>query len=363
MKEFTIKSHEAGQKLDKYLMRVLDQAPKSFVYKMLRKKNIVLNDKKADGHEVLKEKDNIKIYFSDETFDKFSTFNSKAGLLQSDTNSEYRAEPPQNQVLKSDQTRIPEILYEDDDILILNKPAGLLSQKAVPSDYSANDFVLEYLQESGQLTKEDMITFRPSICNRLDRNTSGLLIAGKSMRGLQQMSEQLKSRSMQKFYRCLVLGTLKKDAHLTGYLTKDHVTNQVKITEQNPEKNGNYLSAKIKSSEQRNKDNYKSLKKHADKAAFIETAYHPIAQYNGITLLEVHLITGRSHQIRAHLASIGHPILGDGKYGNEKVNRKLRKELGVTGQLLHAYRMEFPDGRVLTAKEPEIFSKVIEAKR
>lgn len=352
MKEFTIKSHEAGQKLDKYLMRVLDQAPKSFVYKMLRKKNIVLNDKKADGHEVLKEKDTIKIYFADDTFDKFSTLHVKA---LRDTDAPAAIRETANDPVRSDRSLIPEIVYEDDDILILNKPAGLLSQKAAVGDYSANDFVLEYLLTSGQLTKEDLLTFRPSICNRLDRNTSGLLIAGKSMQGLQQMSAQLKSRSMQKYYRCLVAGNVKQDAHLTGYLTKDHATNQVTITPENGVKKIMNDSDKIK------KKNHKKFGKQQEKAAFIETAYHPISRYHGITLLEVHLITGRSHQIRAHLASIGHPILGDGKYGNEKLNRKLRKELNVTGQLLHAYRMEFPDGRVITAKEPEIFSKVIAA--
>ena len=221
----------------------------------------------------------------------------------------------------------------------------MLSQKASPNDYSANEMIIDYLLESGQLSREELRTFHPSVCNRLDCNTSGLLIAGKTMRGLQQMSEQLKSRTMQKFYRCLVLGELKEDAHLTGYLVKDHTANKVSIS---PEKT--------------RADRLHSAEKNGEKAAYIETAYHPIALYNGITLLEVHLITGRSHQIRAHLASIGHPILGDGKYGNQKINRKLQKDFGVTGQLLHAYRMEFPDGKVVTAKEPEIFSTIIHSK-
>ena len=322
MKEYVISKKEAGQWMDKYLFKVLDQAPKSFVYKMLRKKNIVLNDKKAGGQEVLQEKDSIKIYFSDETFDKFASCT-------------VREVPGKKKV-------VPDIVYEDEDILVFNKPAGMLSQKAAREDYSANDMVIEYLLDSGQLSKEELRTFRPSICNRLDRNTSGLLIAGKTIKGLQQMSEQLKSRTMQKYYRCLVLGNLTEDAHLTGYLTKNHATNQVVISRKKPAETA---------------DNGKN----GEKAAFIETAYHPIAQYHGITLLEVHLITGRSHQIRAHLASIGHPILGDGKYGNEQINRKLKKEFGLSGQLLHAFRMEFPDGKVLTAKVPEIFHKIIHA--
>lgn len=327
MKEFVISKKEAGQRMDKYLFKVLNKAPKSFVYKMLRKKNIVLNDKKASGQEVLSHDDSIKIYFSDETFDKFA--------------SEF-PEPGQKAVCKHPS---PDIVYEDDDILIINKPAKMLSQKASPNDYSANEMLIDYLLESGQLSREELRTFHPSVCNRLDCNTSGLLIAGKTMRGLQQMSEQLKSRTMQKFYRCLVLGELKEDAHLTGYLVKDHTANKVSIS---PEKT--------------RADRLHSAEKNGEKAAYIETAYHPIALYNGITLLEVHLITGRSHQIRAHLASIGHPILGDGKYGNQKINRKLQKDFGVTGQLLHAYRMEFPDGKVVTAKEPEIFSTIIHSK-
>jgi 23S rRNA pseudouridine955/2504/2580 synthase len=321
MKEFVISKKEAGQRMDKYLFKVLDQAPKSFVYKMLRKKNIVLNDKKATGQEVLSDSDNIKIYVSDETFEKFASKLPKADDSLKETSKKHAQ--------KKNHAKI-DVVYEDEDILIINKPAGMLSQKASPGDYSANEMIIDYLLDSNQLTTQELRTFRPSICNRLDRNTSGLLIAGKTIRGLQQMSEQLKSRSMQKYYRCLVLGNITKDAHLTGYLIKDHTANKVTVSREKPEKD----------------------------ADFIETAYHPIRQYKGMTLLEVHLITGRSHQIRAHLASIGHPILGDGKYGNEKINQKLRKQAGVSGQLLHAYRMEFPDGKVVKAIEPPIFSNV-----
>lgn len=348
MKEFVISKKEAGQRMDKYLFKVLNQAPKSFIYKMLRKKNIVLNDKKATGQEVLSHDDSIKIYFSDETFDKFASElpGQKRGVENHKDSFDTGNQKNGKKTVKKTARKhpLPDIVYEDEDILILNKPAGILSQKASPNDYSANEMVIDYLLESGQLSREELRTFHPSVCNRLDRNTSGLLIAGKTMRGLQQMSEQLKSRTMQKFYRCLVLGELKADAYLTGYLVKNHTANQVTISREKPKENDSG-----------------NTKKNVEKAAYIETAYHPIAQYNGITLLEVHLITGRSHQIRAHLASIGHPILGDGKYGNRKVNQKLQKEFGIRGQLLHAYRMEFPDGRVVTAKEPELFAKVIQA--
>lgn len=311
MKEFAISKKEAGQRMDKFIFKVLDQAPKSFVYKMLRKKNIVLNDKKATGQEMLKERDCIKIYFSDETFDKFA---SQSGNSKEDKK------------LSGKRKIRPDIIYEDEDIVIINKPAGLLSQKASPDDYSANEMIIDYLLESGQLTETELRTFHPSVCNRLDRNTSGLLIAGKTIRGLQQTAEQLKTRTMKKYYRTLVWGRISEPEHLTGYLVKDHRTNQVRIRPDGP-------------------------------GDFIETAYCPIAHYGEGTLLEVHLITGRSHQIRAHLASIGHPILGDGKYGNASINQRLQDETRIRGQLLHAYRMEFPDGRIVKAEEPESFAK------
>ena len=222
-----------------------------------------------------------------------------------------------------------EIVYEDEDILILNKPVGILSQKAEKNDYSANEMVIDYLLESGQLTRAELRTFHPSICNRLDRNTSGLLIAGKTIRGLQEMAEALKSRSMQKYYRCLVAGQLTQDAHLKGYLAKNHQNNKVTVHKE----------------------------AFAD-ASYIETAYHPVKVYENMTLLEVHLITGRSHQIRAHLASIGHPILGDGKYGDKKINQAVKDSCRIRSQLLHAYRMEFPDGRIVTAPEPASFARV-----
>lgn len=326
MKEFSISTKEAGQRMDKYLFKVLNQASKGFVYKMLRKKNIVLNDKKATGQEVLKASDQIKIYLSDETFDKFASALEEAIYAKPDTKRNTDKTATKNTIVKHPKIQV---VYEDDDILILNKPVGILSQKAEKDDYSANEMVIDYLLESGQLSRTELRTFHPSICNRLDRNTSGLLIAGKTMRGLQDMAEALKSRSMQKYYRCLVAGQVTQDAKLQGYLYKDHQTNKVSVRKE----------------------------AFAD-ASYIETAYHPIKVYENMTLLEVHLITGRSHQIRAHLASIGHPILGDTKYGNKKLNQNLKDNCRIRSQLLHAYRMEFPDGKIIIAPEPATFERV-----
>jgi 23S rRNA pseudouridine955/2504/2580 synthase len=216
------------------------------------------------------------------------------------------------------------VVYEDDDVIIINKPSGMLSQKAVPEDISANEYILSYLIRKGSLSEEQFKTFKPSICNRLDRNTSGLLIAGKTLKGLQTMAEALKKRTVQKYYRCIVKGELREKTHLKGYLSKDEQNNKVKVVSHiRPEEKADYLP--------------------------IETEYRPVAVSNGYTELEVHLITGRSHQIRAHLASIGHPIVGDGKYGDLRTNERFRKEVHVRSQLLHAYRIVLEDGREVIA--------------
>lgn len=320
MKQFTISPNESGQRFDKYLKKLLSNASGSFVYKMLRKKNITLNDHKADGTEKLASGDQVKLFLSDETFEKFS------GGEQA--NSEYEA-------VKAVDTSRLKVVYEDVDVLIINKPSGMLSQKAVPEDISANEYILSYLIRKGELTEEQWKTFRPSICNRLDRNTSGLLIAGKSLNGLQQMAEALKKRTVQKYYRCIVKGEVKEKTHLKGYLSKDESANKVTIrTRITPDEKADYLP--------------------------IETEYRPVQVSNGYTELEVHLITGRSHQIRAHLASIGHPIIGDAKYGDRGVNEHFRREAGIRSQMLHAYRIVFEDGREVIAPTGQEFDRVWE---
>jgi len=326
MKEFYIGPNEAGQRMDKYLHKLLKEASNSFIYKMLRKKNIVLNGNKSDGNEKLLEKDKITLFLADETFEKFvgSTDIWQESL---DLTKIKKGSFKNNAVI---QTTL-DIVYEDKDILIINKPAGMLSQKAAPTDISANEYILEYLIRKGEIDESQLMTFRPSICNRLDRNTSGLLIAGKSLKGLQEMSLLLKDRSLKKYYRCVVQGKIESPSEIEGYLWKDEKKNQVKI-----------LENEVKDSK------------------YIKTAYRPIKVGTNATLLEVHLITGRSHQIRAHLASIGHPIAGDQKYGDAKWNKALQKNLKIQYQLLHAYKMIFPDGRQYMVDYPEIFDKVVQ---
>lgn len=316
MKEIVINENEAGQRLDKFLGKLLKEAPASFYYKMLRKKNIVLNGKKATGNEKLAMGDSVKLFLSDETFEKFTG-----------------RQPAEDMVISVPSIPL-EIVYENHDVLAINKPAGMLSQKAKKEDISANEYILQYLLESGTITAESLHTFKPSVCNRLDRNTSGILVAGKTLNGLQQMSKAFRERSMEKYYLAIVAGHISKPRRIEGFLKKDEKNNQVTI-----------------------------LSEPSNDAKPIITEYRPLKLVGQVTLLEVHLITGRSHQIRAHLASIGHPVIGDTKYGNPRLNREFLKNAGVTHQLLHAYRLFLADGTKIQADAPKEFERALECQR
>ena len=317
MRQLIIHKNDENQRLDKYLKKYLKEAPGSFIYKMLRKKNIVLNGKKADGTEKLSAGDEVKLFLAEDTLVKFT------GEGQSLSEVKFP--------VKKDL----EVLFEDENLLIINKPAGELSQKAEAKDVSMNEYALGYLQEKGDNTEESLKVFKPSVCNRLDRNTSGILIVAKTYQAAREFGAALSQRSVRKYYQCIVKGEVKKAEKIDGFLWKDEKTNKVEI--------------------------YKTLKKDA---AEIHTAYQPLKHKDGLTLLEVHLITGRTHQIRAHLRSSGHPILGDPKYGD----RKLSKKYGVKYQLLHACRLELDgfdgefskyNGKIISAELPDVFKNIM----
>ncbi|MCM1134204.1 MAG: RluA family pseudouridine synthase [Clostridium sp.] len=360
MQEIKITPNESGQRLDKFLHKFMPLAPSSFFYKMLRKKNITLNGKKAEGKEKLAEGDILAFYLLDETIVNFQ---------QGQGHTEEYEEAYKK--LKGIQ-----VIYENEHILILNKPAGILSQKADAGDISLNEWLIGYLlaqntvasdmqsfflaqntddndaqspprqntnaddthnmQNFPPFRPEQLATYKPSICNRLDRNTAGLVIGARSLIGSQEMNRLLAQRKIGKYYRMFVKGHVTGEKVLEGYLLKDEARNTVRLVSD----------------------------KSNDKAAFIKTRYYPIKEFSDKTLVEAELITGKSHQLRIHLAGAGHPLLGDYKYGDRAWNDIYKRKYGVNGQLLYACRLEFPklerpfeklSGKVFAAPMPENF--------
>ncbi len=358
MQKLVIDDNGSGQRLNKYLGRYLDTAPQSFIYKMLRKKNIKYNGGKADGSEILSVGDIIEVYLADDTIMKFR----KAGTLSTGNNNDSSSDNSKSfegTSVKAELNRTHkdvdplndiEIIYEDKDILILNKPVGILSQKAKADDYSLNERIVDHYHKRDEIDT----MFTPSVCNRLDRNTSGIILAGMSYQGTRILSKMLKDRIVKKYYLTIVKGNIENESTIKGFLTKKETHNQVVIysSKEEAKKNG------------------------IDNPAYIETGYIPLKhghindgkrEYD-VTLLKVELITGKTHQIRAHLKSIGHPILGDGKYGHKDINAYMRKEYGLKHQLLHAYELHFPidveglsnnlSGRGFVAALPEEFADI-----
>lgn len=287
MQSLTIDKSCAGQRLDKFLLKYLNQAPKSFVYKMLRKKNIKLNGKKAEGSEMLSPGDEICLYLADDTIAGFrSALHIKA------------------------QRTVPDIIYEDENIIAANKPAGMPVQGGTDdAAENLNDILLYYLKQKGALTD----IFKPGVANRLDRNTGGIVVMGKNLAAAQALAEAFRSGGADKRYIAAVCGCVETGGEISGWHSKD---SQNKVTITAGERDG---------------------------AVPVKTMYTPIFTGEKYSILSVKLITGKSHQIRESLRLKGHPIIGDPKYGNADENIFFKKKFGLSHQLLYAVSLEFTD--------------------
>lgn len=296
MKEIKITNNEEGQRLDRFLKKYLNKANQSFIYKMIRKKNIKLNDLKAEPETVLKKDDVVMLYLSDDTIDKFR----------------------EKKTLRQTQIHF-KVAYEDDNILIVNKPVGLSTQPDVTSSRNLIDEIKMYLD-----AKEENIsfTFKPAVCNRLDKNTSGLVIAAKNYDTLKQTNKAIRERNIRKFYIAKVHGTVKEKLELKDYLIKNDEKNMVKI-----------------------------VKNSVENSKMVVTYAHPVKTEKNYTWLEIEIETGRAHQIRAHLSSIGHPIVGDKKYGKKDSEKH---------QILHAYKLILDgyEGNLAYLNKMEVISDI-----
>ncbi len=291
MKEIRIDKNESDQRMDRFLKKYLANATQGFIYKMLRKKNIKLNGNKANPESIIMEGDSIQLYLSDETIEKFKAVKGE---------------------IKS--KLIPNIIYEDDNIILINKPMGILSHGAGGDEFEDNivDSMVSYLIEKGDYVPRLEKTFTPSICNRLDRNTSGIIIGAKNYQSLKIVNEAIKNTFVRKFYITIVKGTITKDFKAEAFLSKDEDRNMVEVS----------------------RDDAEGLKR-------IETHVRVLKSGKEYSLLEIELITGRTHQIRGHLSSLGYPVIGDRKYGSPAINKKFKLEYDLENQWLHGYKIEF----------------------
>lgn len=297
MKALTIGKNEDGQRLDRFLMKYLNNSSRSNIFKLIRKKVFKVNGVKVKEEYFLKEGDVLEIFLSDETLETLIVEEAPITAEEADLN----------------------IIYEDDEILVVHKPKDLLTHPD-KNEYKKTlaSFVQIYLKHLATRT------FKPAPIHRLDKNTSGVVVFAKTYEALKRYNEMMRERQIQKYYQCVVHGKVTEAGEVIGYLTKDEESNKVR------------LSAKSD-----------------DEAKYCHTKYRPLKQLGNYTLLEVELLTGRSHQIRASMAYIGHPIVGDSKYGGRRMK-------SVESQLLHGYKVVIGD-RSFTCESEEIQAFINEA--
>ena len=287
MRELKIGKNDAGQRLDKFITKTLE-LPTGLLYKSIRTKKIKVNRKRAEISTVLCEGDTVQCFLAEEFFER-----------EVDDGSLARITPKLS------------IVYEDENIILLDKRPGVsVHEDESGSTNTLITHILAYLYQKGEYDPKNEQSFTPALCNRIDRNTGGIVIAAKTAEALRVMNEKIKNREIDKFYLAAIHGIPKKSEDtLYGYLLKDEKSNLVKVYDKNPPRGAKDIITK-----------YKVIARKADSA-----------------LIEVELLTGRTHQIRAHMAHIGHPLIGDGKYGINKDDRSR----GYKYQALYSYKLRF----------------------
>lgn len=302
MRKIKIDDNEKGQRFDRFASKYLNKAGNSFIQKMIRKKNIELNGKKAKPDSLLEKDDIVEFYLAEETINKFR---EEKNYIKTETNLD--------------------VIFEDENILIMNKPLGITMQPDHTNEISLMDRMLSYLKYDENYSSK---TFRPSFVNRLDKNTSGIVIGAKNYKSLKALNKNMRNKKIKKFYKGLVEGFINESLYLEDYMTREN----------------------------------KKSKINKEKGKKIITKINPLISKKEYTLVEFELVTGRTHQIRVHMESIGHPLIGDSKYQGKQRGKNQY-------YYLHAYKIKFDgfngeleylDNKIFEGDLPEDFSKKIQ---